>query len=143
MYVLLLWTKENNYSIHSFNAIVSPRRDYEDYEEKQDVSAKYQGKIYPARIIKKHEDRKHLETKMDEIINSVIEQTETEKQSEKNEDRKHLETNMDEIINSVTKQTETEKQSEKNGANSSNSAKSSQDAKQREEQNNSTLRNHL
>ncbi|VDI07284.1 Hypothetical predicted protein [Mytilus galloprovincialis] len=169
MYVLLFWTKENNYSIHSFNAIVSPRRDYEDYEEKQDVSAKYQGKIYPARIIKKHKDRKHLETKMDEIINSVIKQTETEKQSEKNEDRKHLETNMDEIINSVTKQTETEKQSEKNedrkhletnmdeiinsvtkqtetekqseknGANSSNSAKSSQDAKQREEQNNSTL----
>ena len=30
------------------------------------------------------EDRKHLETKMDEIINSVIKQTETEKQSEKN-----------------------------------------------------------
>lgn len=52
-YVIVLWTLENNYSIINFKSIVSPRKEFADYKVAEDVQAKYSGKTYPARIIKK------------------------------------------------------------------------------------------
>ena len=52
MYALVEWVLEGMFSIISLSAIVSPRKEYELYSCGEDVTAKFQGKTYPARINK-------------------------------------------------------------------------------------------
>ena len=51
-YVLLEWTLEPGvHSVVSIRSIVKPRKDFEEYEVDMEVSAMYQGKVYPAKIV--------------------------------------------------------------------------------------------
>ena len=47
------WTQEGLFSVISYTAIVNPRKEFSEYFIGEIVQAKFMGKEYPARIIKK------------------------------------------------------------------------------------------
>jgi hypothetical protein len=53
MFILVEWILEGLFSVISFKSITSPRKEYEDYSVGEEVQARYQGKVYPAKIVKK------------------------------------------------------------------------------------------
>jgi hypothetical protein len=53
MFILVEWILEGLFSIINVKSITSPRKEYDDYNADEKVEAKYQGKVYPARIVKK------------------------------------------------------------------------------------------
>lgn len=53
MFLLVEWTEENMFSVISYRAVETTRKEYSEYAEGEDVTARFNGKKYPARIVKK------------------------------------------------------------------------------------------
>ena len=49
MFLLVEWILEGLFSVINVKSVTSPRKEFENYEN---VQAKYQGKAYPAKIVK-------------------------------------------------------------------------------------------
>ena len=52
MYILVEWIYRRSFSAINFKSITSPRKEYEEYSVGEELQARYEGKVYPARIVK-------------------------------------------------------------------------------------------
>ena len=53
MFLIVEWILEGLFRIITFKSITSPRKEYNKYSKGDVVKAKYQGKLYPEKIIEK------------------------------------------------------------------------------------------
>lgn len=53
MFLLVLWVLEGSYSVIKASDIAAPRREMHEYECGERVQAKFNKKIYPAKIVRK------------------------------------------------------------------------------------------